>query len=124
MAMLLVLAGCTDAPKGQKLTPVKGKVTYKGAPLAKGRITFMPSKPGNTSSGEIVNGEYTLSTYKPSDGAPAGQYKVSISSWTQEPDMQSAGVPAIPKKYFNADQSKLTADVTEKSTPIDFDLTD
>ena len=123
LAVCLLLAGCGGSSGGQKLVPVKGKVTYKGQPVAKGRVTFMPLTPGNSSSGPIVDGVYKLSTYKTDDGAPPGKYKVAVTSWVKEPDMQSEGEPAIPKKYFNADTSQLTAEVGNQPS-IDFDLKD
>ena len=121
LAICLSFAGCGGPAGGQKLVPVKGKVTYRGQPLAKGRVTFMPLTPGNSSSGPIVDGVYKLSTYKTDDGAPPGSYKVAVTSWVKEPDMQSEGEPAIPKKYFSTDTSQLTAEVGNQPS-IDFDL--
>ena len=123
LAAGILLTGCGGTPEGQKLVRVTGKVTYKGQPLAKGRVTFMPLAPGNSSSGAVVNGIYKLSTYKPDDGAPPGSYKVAVTSWTKEPDMQSEGEPAIPKRYFSTDTSQLTAEVG-KQPAIDFELQD
>ena len=117
------IGGCGKAG-GKKLSAVQGTVTYKGQPLDKGTVSFMPVPKGTTSSGEISNGKYRLSTYQKDDGVAAGSYKVAVIAWEQEPDMKTGGKPAIPKKYFDAEKSGLTAKVSEGPQQIDFELND
>jgi hypothetical protein len=76
--------------------PLSGKVTYKGQPVAKGRITFTPvSANGHGATGEIDNGSFSsVTTLNPGDGALPGDYKVSID--TREVD--EAAVKAEAKK--------------------------
>ncbi len=126
LAALGFVAGCGGpASSGAKLVPVSGKVTYKGKPLAKGRVSLMPLKPGNTASGDIVDGAFKLSTYQRDDGAPPGQYKVSVTAWEKEPTMESPkGTPAIPRKFFTPEKSGLTADVGTQKTELNLDLKD
>jgi len=125
LAALGLVIGCGGGASGPaaKLVPVSGKVTYKGQPLAKGRVSLMPVKPGNTSTGDIVDGAFKLSTYQKDDGAPPGSYKVAVTAWEKEPTMESPkGVPAIPQKYFDAAKSGLTAEVGVQKTELTFDL--
>jgi hypothetical protein len=127
LALVLALAaGCGSRPQSPiPLSEVKGTVNYKGQPLAKGTISFMPVGGTNTASGEIENGVYSLSTFVKGDGAPPGDYKVAVSAWEKEPEMGVEGVPAIPRKYLDASQSLLTASISsEKSQIKDFDLQD
>jgi hypothetical protein len=119
---LLMLAGCGGSSRGRHLAPVTGNVTRQGRPLPEGRIVFMPVEPGDSASGQIVAGVYRLGTYSPGDGATPGRYKVAITSWIREPDMESEGEPAIPKRYFDAAQSGLTAEVTDKPGEFNFEL--
>lgn len=118
-----VVSGCSEDKKGRVDTiPVTGKVTVAGQPLKKGTITFVPVNATNTASGEIHDGAYSLTTYSKGDGAPAADYKVSISAWLKEPEMGKPAERAIPEKYFNAETSGLTATVSKQSRNIDFKL--
>ena len=124
LAAIGLVIGC-GGPSGPaaKLVPVTGKVTYKGQPLAKGTVSLMPVKPGNTATGEIVGGAFKLSTYQKDDGAPPGQYKVAVTAWEKEPTMDAPkGVPAIPQKFFDPAKSGLTAEVSPQKTELNFDL--
>jgi len=120
---LAAVQGCASgSPIG--LVAVSGTVTYNGQALKKGTITFMPASGTNSSTGEIVDGKYSLSTFKKGDGAPPGQYQVAIASWDSEPTMDTQGVRAIPEKYFDAKRSGLTATIADKSPQtVDFTVT-
>lgn len=117
-------AGCNSRPQSPvPLSEVKGTVKYNGQPLAEGTITFMPIGGTNSATGDIQNGEYSLSTFVKGDGAPPGEYKVAVTAWDKQPEMGVEGVPAIPRKYLDANQSQLTATISsEKSQTQDFDL--
>jgi hypothetical protein len=62
---------------------VRGKVTYPdGKPVTEGMVVFESKgqEKAVTARGEIQSdGSYTLSTYKPGDGAPLGKYRVLVS---------------------------------------------
>lgn len=126
--------------------PVRGKVTYKGAPLAKGTINFQALTPeGRGASGDIQGGEYSLTTQTPGDGALPGKYRVSIiakeadfSSIESTSKKQGGTLPSkkdlvkvfqkakrlIPAKYESPAASGLEAEVKEQSNSFDFPLTD
>jgi hypothetical protein len=77
---LLVVLGCSDDGLGKRY-PVSGMVKYKGEPVAKARISFVPKAGGGQgASGEIENGSYTLTTLNPGDGALPGDYKVTVDA--------------------------------------------
>ena len=81
-ALLCVLGCWTDDGLGTRYS-VSGTVTYKGEPVPKADITFIPlgkdaAKQG--ASGHIENGSYSLSTLSPDDGALPGEYKVTVSA--------------------------------------------
>ncbi len=87
--LLLTLAlaplGCgsrvsSGADVRTELVPVKGKVTYKGQPVAKGTVTFEPDDYGRPATGPIpAEGTFTLGTYKPGDGAVPGHHRITIT---------------------------------------------
>ena len=110
------MLGCNSQPESPiPLKQIAGTVTLNGEPLPAGSITFMPVAGTNSSTGEIVEGKFKLSTFSKDDGAPAGEYKVAVTAWTTLPDMGVEGVPAIPKQYFDANTSGLTATISEEA---------
>ncbi|MFM7318436.1 MAG: hypothetical protein ACKO5E_15940 [bacterium] len=132
----LVLAGCGGEPG---LARVKGRITYKGKPVEKGEVFFTPEEPGKRGARGIIDssGNYALSTYESGDGAYVGKHRVNVISQgpdkpippkmkgrMMEEDMQGTGDPLIPRKYFSAQSSGLSADVANSSNQFDFDLQD
>jgi hypothetical protein len=112
----LVFVGCG---KGDSRTPthaVRGKVTDGSKPLAHAQVVFHPiattagtPKPRAKTD---ANGEFSLTTYDGNDGAPAGQYKVSVEQLLADPKNPDAGpTNRLPAKYADPEKSGLTATV-------------
>ena len=60
---IVACLGCGDDTGLSKRYSVSGKVTYKGEPVEKGRISFAPVGPdGRAAGGQIENGRYSLTT--------------------------------------------------------------
>ena len=81
---LWVLAGAAGPSSGSpaSLIPVKGKVTYKGQPLATGVVEFEPDGYGRPGRGQLKSdGTFELTTYKDGDGVVAGEHRVSTSQF-------------------------------------------
>jgi len=123
----LTIAGCHRRPQ---VVPAGGKVLYNGQPLKFGSVTFQPRN-GQPARGEIQSdGTFSLSTFRPGDGAVVGLHQVRIACYeSQRPSAkptggeQSLGNSLIPLKYTFFDQSGLTADVqTASNEPFVFDL--
>lgn len=128
MCAFLLLAGCE---RGPQMVQVTGKVLYNGQPLKFGSVTFQPPT-GQPARGEIQSdGTFSLSTYRPGDGAVVGRHKVRVACYESQrptavkpPGEQSLGKLLIPQKYTLFDESGLTADVRADSTaPLVFELT-
>lgn len=90
----MVLTGCgggAAAPKNREpVFQVRGKVTYKGKPVAGADIAFKSKSVERTAFGRTdEDGEYQLSTFGTNDGAVAGNHDVSISK-------TSAAAPTTP----------------------------
>ncbi len=126
-----VVAGCTGrGPLGA----VDGRVSYKGAPLARGTIVFEVA--GNRpASARIVNGQITdVTTFRPNDGVPVGQAAVAVfafeppapSAATSKPgELNYMGMDAkslIPQKYNHPDTSGLTCVIHSGNNEVVFDL--
>lgn len=145
LGLLALASGCGDGTGLPERYPVSGTVTYKGAPVETGAITFMPVDVANgrSASGTIEDGDYYLTTAVDGDGALPGEYKVTITSRDVDYDQAMAGVEGgmpkqddvakaineaenlVPAKYSLPETSGLTYTVTEGSNRgTDFDLTD
>jgi len=149
LVLLLVAGfGCS----GKKSVEISGKVTYKGAPVTGGQITFEPaSGSGTAGKGSIdAKGNYKVS------GAPVGDVKVVVDTenvkgmpgmppptdasmagkekfkdkekdkGAERPDF-SGMMPkyvAIPPKYRSKATTTLTYTVKGSAKDVNFDLQD
>lgn len=147
-AAFLTLGGCGGDGLDTRYK-VTGTVTYKGAPLAKGLISFISTNPdGRGATGQVADGAYSLTTQEPNDGAFPGSYSVTVSA--KNLDLEKAAAEAkkkgntsdyipqdflakaareapslIPVKYSTLSPTNpLKADVKASSNTINFDLTD
>ncbi len=140
----LACSACGAGDDGEARYKVSGTVTYQGAYLAHGDISFVPVDlaTGRAASSTIDNGSYTLSTLGDRDGALPGQYKVTVIS--KDVDLTQikpapgrsrpnpglvgkanrAAKSLTPKKYESSQTSPLTAEVKPQSNSLSFELTD
>jgi hypothetical protein len=108
--LAILFAGC--GPKGPKLYPIKGTVTYNGEPLPEGDIVLMPTSPGEVEdANKIKDGKFEF-------GARAGAKRVKITANRSEgpPDPQMGVSPRrqyIPERYSSAEKTELTLTVEE-----------
>jgi hypothetical protein len=96
---LLYVIGCSGDDLDKRY-PVSGKVSYKGTPVAKGVINFVPADTkgaGRGAQGQIENGSYTLTTQSPGDGAFPGEYKVTVSSYEADEAAMKAETEKLAK---------------------------
>jgi hypothetical protein len=78
-------AGCGKNDGRVEVYPVSGKVLSRGAPAEGAEVTFYPvaqelKKPGMPIPSAFVGstGTFHLRSYDPEDGAPAGEYNVTV----------------------------------------------
>ena len=130
--LMLGIVGCGST---NQITPVSGKITYKGAPCDGALVVFHPlagerlndPKPVATTS---PDGVYRLTLFAENDGAIPGEYGVTIvwNALEREPKMSlsgegSAGSDRLKGKYGNPVSPKLKAKVESgKANQFDFDL--
>jgi len=111
---VLLLIGCDQQGDRQSL---KGTVTLDGAPLAVGRITFLPQRgtQGPTAGGPITDGQFSIS---PEGGTFTGTFQVKITATrkTGRTILNALGEETdeiehiVPPRYNR--QSELTREVT------------
>jgi len=81
IVVFLTVAGCRGpAPPHVAVYPVEGRLLVSGVPAADAHITFHPldghGVPVIGRTGR--DGSFTLTTFTPGDGAPAGEYSVTV----------------------------------------------
>jgi hypothetical protein len=114
VVLLPFLAGCGS---GRLATyPVKGKVLVDGEPAQGVHVAFYPKDTGGHSpyipSGQTdENGEFVLSTFITGDGAPAGEYDVTLA-WPLRKNPISTLWEGDRFKGKHNDPSKPVAQVT------------
>jgi hypothetical protein len=123
LAFTTVGCGGSSGPPGPEILPVVpagGKVLHQGKPLANASVSFQHVEGKVAASGKTdAEGNFKLSTYGTDDGAPAGNYKVTVAvSAIQEiepgvlaPEPEGGFKSPIPAKYGNPDTSGLTVEV-------------
>lgn len=83
--LFLLLTGCTTGPR---LVPVKGVLTYKGTPVAKVQLDFVPET-GRPSWGQTdADGRFVLEYDSNNKGAVLGKHKVFAklgAGWQKTP---------------------------------------
>ena len=101
----------------------------EGCPLAGAQVVFHlvnPETKNLTRAGDAVtegDGTFVLSTYQANDGAPAGEYKVTVFYGKEQfnPNDLIPNHP-IPEKYSKPETSDLTAVVKSGKNEITLEL--
>ena len=122
VGLLAALPGCGQS---EKLYPVSGQVKLGNGPLTMGIVSLVPDASNPTKAHPSASigpdGSYNVTT-NGKTGAPAGKYKIAVT--TQMPP--GADTPAAPvninPKYQNADTSGLSFEVKPNPDPGQYDL--
>mgnify|MGYP002383080171 CR=1 FL=1 len=126
----ILFAGCSDNSRAPTF-PVTGKVMYRKTTVPTGaQVVFHPLDPlvekkiGGKPRGIVKeDGTYTLTMYSPDDGAPEGEYGVTID-WRAKPkeggmlgDEGRSTKPLLKPKYStpNKPAFKVTVKKGEKN---------
>ena len=117
----LLAAGC-GKDDFMATHPAGGTAQFQGQPMRFARVTLFPvskEEPFKTvvPSGEVgEDGTYRLTTYRFNDGAPTGEYKLTII-WPSGPESQSesAGFVADRLRGKYADPKTSSIPITIKS---------
>jgi len=105
--------------------PVTGKVTVNGKAPEGAVVTLYPvgekvdkrnSKPWGIVDGD---GVFDLQTYEKADGAPVGEYVVTIKWPWDVNDMSQAMTDRLGKAYSNPDKSKWPVTIEEGENILD-----
>jgi len=127
LAATLAAPGCSssDGKAVAPVFPVKGKVTFEGESAAGAFVVFHPKAspaPGgesNPSAQVQPDGTFQLTTRSQADGAPAGNYAVTVqwNKTVKQGNDSVAGPNVIPPIYSKPDTSPIQ--VTVNASPND-----
>jgi hypothetical protein len=121
--ILVAALGCSADNDRVNVYPVTGKVLVGGQPAEGAIVTFYAASeemrerkvPPPTATVD-ASGAFRLSSYEPDDGAPAGEFKVTIV-WHEPPPPNAVGVFAqkdrLLGRYTNPQTSALTARIEQ-----------
>jgi hypothetical protein len=110
---VLALATSVGCQKSNGLTPVTGRVTFKGSPVPMGNVSIEPDasqgNKGPQCRSSIINGVFTS---RPEFGAVSGAVIVDVEGSEQRPESEYP-VPLFPRYTFKTEipKGKATLDI-------------
>jgi hypothetical protein len=113
VAAVLALAIVSGCQKSSGLTPVTGRVTWKGSPVPMGNVYIEPDasqgNKGPQCRSSIIKGVFTS---RPEFGAVSGPVIVDVEGSEQHPDKEFP-VPLFPRYTFKTEipKGKATLDI-------------
>lgn len=129
-SIALVVSGCGKQESRVPVYPVSGKVLVGGKPVSGVLVVLhatdgsqpAPAKP-NAKTG--ADGTFRLSSYDPQDGAPAGEYAITLFWFKNTPDDDSSpdrfmgkyGNPAHPVRTVTISATQNELPVIEVTAP-------
>lgn len=128
VGLAALLASSCDRGDGRKPPyPVRGQVFFQGKPAQNALVIFHPQDDPDTKTqrpyGRVqADGFFRLSTYTPGDGAPAGEYAVTIlwpkppASPLADPDM---GPDLLEGRYADPKSSPFKVVVRESDNVLE-----
>ncbi len=125
MCLLVVgVAGCSGET-GVKCYPVSGTVLLNNQPLAEASVVLHPvGEVGETPrpiAETDATGRFVLTTFKAGDGAPAGEYQITVVQKKLVQvgeEMIRDGANQLPARYANPGRSELMVTVVEGQNEV------
>ncbi len=120
LILLVLTAGCVeDGPERPATQPVTGQVILQGRPIAGATVVFNAKTPTpgfhSAQAQTDAQGKFKLRSFQPEDGAPVGQYAVTVSLdkyIEKNGDFVLAPSP-VPPRYSTPQATPLVAEVIE-----------
>jgi hypothetical protein len=123
VVFLAGIAGCGSSqdPNRLQVFPAKGQIAFPGKPVGGAFVVLHPKA---ATGSQLVrprgnvreDGTFSLTTYDANDGAPAGEYKVTVELHNLVKRANgdvSLGPNIVPKQYGNPKTSPLTVRIAE-----------
>ena len=121
-ASLLALAGCGSSQTSSDRLPVfpaTGKIVFDGRPLTGAFVVLHPKGSADAKSTPrphaqaAADGSFTLTSYESNDGAPAGDYTLTVEyrALVKHGGDVTAGPNVLPPKYSRAETSPVAVQI-------------
>lgn len=103
---------------------VRGRVIYKGAPVPGAHVVFHSEVKGVRGLPDALtdaDGNFILTTYTANDGAPAGEYVVTVV-WRKRDEQERLGPHLLPVRYSKPETSPLKVLVEDRVNQFDLEV--
>jgi hypothetical protein len=106
-----------------RVYPAQGTARFEGNPIPSATIFLHPigvKTPAFPRPRAVVaeDGTFVLGTYRKDDGAPEGDYKVTVQ-WFNKGEGRTGPANALPAKYASPDTSGLTVRIQKGKNQIE-----
>jgi hypothetical protein len=121
---LVLTAGLACDSRGWKTCyPARGSVLFQGKPPVGAIVVLHPlDDPSPTAVRPRAtvddNGTVVFSSYERADGAPAGEYAVTVSLWTEPSPTSPEPRNLLPAKYASPATTDLRVRVESRATEL------
>ncbi len=128
LALLALLpfssGGCRRKSEGPPTFPVRGVLMVDGKAAENAQVILHPAdgrdfdRRGARPTGKVgPDGAFSLTTYVPDDGAPAGRYVVTVY-WAENPDSLEPSPDRLQGRFLEPSRSALHAEIGESPTQL------
>ena len=124
LALAALSAGC--GPGRKSVYPVRGEVLVEGRPPVHALVTFHPvagdGREAIHPTGSVDDqGRFTLTSYAGGDGAPEGEYRVTVAWFLSSGRPGDDGPPVnyLPGRYAGPDTTPLRAVVRKGGVDLE-----
>jgi len=122
--MALAMTACGKDSARKPTYPVTGKVVLPGGKSVEHATVVL--HPVDDADPEAVkprgkvgkDGTFALTTYESADGAPAGEYRVTVELWLASGKGDDGPTSRLPAKYARPETSGLTATIDSAPTSL------
>ncbi|WP_165226369.1 DUF4198 domain-containing protein [Aquisphaera insulae] len=123
---LFLVVGCRGEDTGPRVYPVSGRILVDGKPAAKAEISFHPLDPRSRQAPQPIaiaeeDGSFRPSTRLSQDGAPAGEYTLTVV-WRKirvDHGEEVAGADQLNGRYNDPHRSGLRVTIKEDENTLD-----
>jgi hypothetical protein len=124
VAAAAAVGGCNRETR-VPVFPVTGKVTFQGKAPAGAQVVLVPVNGASAGATGVAptaivqsDGTFSVTSYEPEDGAPAGDYVATIQWYKVNKDIGGPGPNVIPKQYATAATSPVKVSVNAGPTAL------
>jgi hypothetical protein len=115
--------GCgSNGPSRVPVVPAKGQISYEGKPIANALVIFHPLKADNNAPkprAKVENdGSFVVETYDSKDGAPVGDYAVTVEWWLTSGKGDEPPTNRLPARFARPEASGVKVTIREGDNDI------